>query len=160
MSDSHDNREQDLPEGPVTGRQSIREVMAELRRVQEEEWRQEALQERRRRREAKESRIRKARARREEQVRAHKARRQNALQEANTKIAQHVAVAAKELGAALRDLNSVPVPRHSSEGREQVRVRRSLETALGAIRRVGRGAFSNTDFDSDFDPDFDSETVE
>jgi hypothetical protein len=148
MTDPNDKKPE---EGPVTGRQTIREVMEAVRVAQQEEAREELLTERKRRREAKEKRIRERRERQVKRATETKRRRQGALNEANGKVANHLAVASRELRAALRDATSVPLPRHSQEGREQLRVRRSIEGALSALRQVGRGTFHVPDVDLDFD---------
>lgn len=148
MSDPND---QTPPEGPVTGRQTIREVMEALRVAQQKEMLEERLAERKRRREAKESRIRERREREKRRIQAAKARRQTALKSAQGKVAQHVATASRELRAALRDTMAVPMPRHSPEGREQLRIQRSIENALAALRSAGRGTFYETDIDLDLD---------
>lgn len=151
MSDPKDSQPQ---EGPVTGHQSIREAMAALRAAQEEEVRQERLSELRKRREAKEKRIKERRERQREQLRRRHARRESDLKAANSRVGDHINAASRELRAALRDATSVPMPRHSPQGREQLRIRRSIENALGALRAIGRGTFH----ESDFDPDFESES--
>lgn len=148
MSDPNDKKPD---EGPVTGRQTIREVMEQVRRAQEEEMRQEVLAERRKRREAKETRIKARRDRQTKQLRETRRRREGALKEANDKAGSHVAAASRELRAALRDATSVPLPRHSPQGREQARVRRSIEGALAALRQIGRGTFHVAGIDADFD---------
>jgi hypothetical protein len=148
MTDPNDKKPE---EGPVTGRQTIREVMAAVREAQQEEMRAEVLADRKHRRQAKEKRIRERRERQTKQAKATKQRRQGALTEARGKVANHVAVASRELRAALRDATSVPLPRHSQEGREQLRVRRSIEGALSALRQIGRGTFHVPDVDLDLD---------
>jgi hypothetical protein len=47
----------------------------------------------------------------------------------------------------LRTLTAVPLDRHSEEGREKVRIIRSINAALTAVGRVGRGG--NYDIDPD-----------
>lgn len=148
-----DPTDQTPQEGPVTGRQSIREVMEAVRIAQEEEMREQMLAERRRRREAKEKRIKERRERQTQELRRRHARRESALKTANTKVGQHISAASRELQAALRDATSVPLPRHSPQGREQLRVRRSIEAAMAALRSVGRGTFHETDLDPDFETD-------
>lgn len=144
MSDSDDKQ-------PFEGQPSIREVMEAVRAAQEEEMRAEALAERKRRRKAQENRVRERRERQVTRAREAKARRQKAITDAQGKVAHHVSAATRELRAALRDATAVPMPRHSAEGREQLRVRRSIENALAALRRVGRGHFYDSDLDLDFD---------
>jgi len=150
MSDPNDKT---AHEGPVTGRQSIREVMEAVRAAQEAELREQMLEERRQRRQAKEKRIKARRERQMQEIRTRHARRESALKTANNKVGTHITAATKELQAALRDATSVPLPRHSPQGREQLRVRRSIESALAALRNVGRGTFHETDVDLDFETD-------
>ena len=148
MTDPNDKKAE---EGPVTGRQTIREVMEAVRIAQQEEMRAEVLAERKTRREAQEKRIKQRRERQKKEVHAIKQRRQGALTESRGKVANHVAAATKELRAALRDATSVPLPRHTQEGREQLRIRRSIEGALSALRQVGKGTFHVPDVDLDLD---------
>jgi len=148
MSDLNDKMPE---EGPVTGRASIREVMAAVRAAQQEERRQEALAARKRRRADQDKRAQERRKRHQKLVQAKKNRRQGDLREANTKVAAHVSAASRALSAALRDSTSVPLGRHTPEGREQLRIRRAIEGALGALRQVGKGTFYNADIDLDFD---------
>lgn len=150
MSDPNDKM---ADSGPVTGLQSIREVMAALRAAQEAELREEVLAERRQRRQAQEKRIKERRERQMQEIRARHTRRENALKAAHDKVGTHITAATRELQAALRDATSVPLPRHSPQGREQLRVRRSIESALAALRSIGRGTFHETDVDLDLETD-------
>lgn len=148
MSDPNDKNPE---EGPVTGRQTIREVMAAVRVAQEEEMHQEVLADRKKRKEATETRIKTRRERQVKQAREVKARRYKALKDSQGKMTNHVTAASRALRAALEEASSVQLPRHSPEAREQVRIRRSIEGALSALRQVGRGTFNETDVDLDFD---------
>lgn len=149
MTDPNDKKPDE--EGPVTGRQTIREVMAAVRAAQQAERHAEVLADRKRRREAQDKRLKERRRRRDDQTQAIKQRRQGALAQARGKVANHVAIASRELRAALRDATSTPLPRHSQEGREQLRVRRSIEGALTALRQIGKGTFHVPDTDLDIE---------
>lgn len=145
MSDPNDKSPEELAlEG-----QTIREVMAAVRVAQQGEMHEEALQERKRRRKVKEKRVQERQERHKKQAQAAKTRRQSVLNEANGKMANHIAVASRELRAAFRDATAIALPRHSQEGREQVRIRRSIEGALSALRQIGRGTFHVSDVDLD-----------
>jgi hypothetical protein len=136
-------------EGDVESeRETIREA-ALLRQEMERE--QRVVAERARRRE---ERGRRASLRREERTaraREAQARRVRALKEANGKVADRVADASRALRGALRAASEVPLGRQSAEGREQRRLVRSIEDAMGALRRIRRGVFHEGEMEVDLD---------
>jgi len=104
--------------------------------------------------EARRARDRRAEQRREERVaqaREAQARRVRALEEANDRVAANVAEASRALRGALRAASEVPLGRQSVEGREQRRLVRSIEDAMGALRRIRRGTFHEGELELDLD---------
>lgn len=136
---------------PSVSKQTIREVMDAVRRAQMEEARLQQLEELRRRREQKQRRLQERRERDVQRLRETKARRQKSMQEANERAGRHVMEANRALRAALRDMGEAAIEKFSPEAREQARSRRSIETALAALRQFGR----NTFYESEVDPDLD-----
>ena len=134
-------------------RQTIRQVMAALREEQEQEKFAQAQQKVAKKREQRAEQLRRARKERENRARERHAARTKALKDSNSKVAAHVADASRALRAALRDATETPMQRRSAEGREQQRIVRSIQTAMGALRRIGGGSFYETDVDFDLDLD-------
>ena len=131
-------------EAPEQDRLTIREVI----RAQHETVMQEQAEARTAaRRKQRDERAKQRRTEREDRARQTHARRLKALNDSAGRVTAHVATAARSLSAALRDATDTPAPRHTAEGREQQRMVREIQAALGAIRRVGRGAFHETDID-------------
>lgn len=93
-------------------------------------------------------------------VTAQKQARVAALAQSREKVQSHVAGASRELQRALRATQQVSLHRHSPEGREQLRIVRSLTAAVAALRAVGRSSYySSEGVDLDFD-DFDVGAVD
>lgn len=133
------------PQEPSEGeRRTIREVIQAQHEAALREKEAERTAARRKRRE---ERIERRRTEREDRARQVHARRLKALNEAKERAAAHVGDATRSLRAALRQISEVGAPRHTAEGREQQRMAQALLNAMGALRRVGRGTFHETDID-------------
>jgi hypothetical protein len=74
-------------------------------------------------------------------------KRQASLAQSQAKVQSNVSAASQALQRALRAAQESPIHRHSPEGREQLRLVRSLSAALGALRGVGRGTYYQVDTD-------------
>jgi hypothetical protein len=121
-----------------TERQTIRDVVSE----QIERDRQERIHKARQKQvEARTERSQKRLKAREDRGRQASQKRQAALTAAQGKVQSAVSDAASSLQRALRAAQETPIHRHSPEGREQLRLVRSLSAALGALRGVGRGTY-------------------
>jgi len=142
MTEPEDNKPE---EDRTLGRPTIREVMASVRLAQDEEWKREAEAARKARRDRNNQRAAARREKYQKEARRLQARRERDLQESVQRVSQRVATARTALRAALRDAQAVNFPRHTDQGREQVRMQRSIESALGALRRIGRGTFHVSD---------------
>jgi hypothetical protein len=87
-----------------------------------------------------------------DRVTAQKQKRQAVLTESQTKIQRHVGDATKALQGAIRVAQDIPLSRYSPEGREQMRIIRSLRASLESLRDFGRSSYSSSDgVDLDFD---------
>lgn len=156
MANPTDTDEPELAQTEVE-RQTIREV---IQARTEQERQDRFLAERVASRKDRDERAAKRKKERLERVTAQKTRRVGALAEAQTKVQSHVGDASRALRRALAALQAVPLHRNSPEGREQTRIARSLASAMGSLRAVGRSAYSNTDsVDLDFD-DFDAGAID
>jgi hypothetical protein len=144
MAQDPDNSTDATPVTEQVERQTIREVLEAQHQARVLEQ-QEA--ERARRIKRREDRVKQHRAERETRARQAHARRLKALNEVNEQVGAHVGSASRSLRAALRAVSEVSAPRHTEEGREQQRLVRALQTAMGALRGVGRGDFHETDID-------------
>jgi len=129
---------------PEIDRQTIREVIQAQHEFEMErlEGVRRAVQHKKR-----EERVENFQKRQEKRAREAHARRVKSLQEANERVGAHVSTASRSLRAALGALTSVSAPRHTAEGREQQRIIRSLQAAIGSLRRVGSGEFYESDID-------------
>lgn len=138
-------------------RQSIREAVSQ--RIAEERQMREAT-ERAARQQTRDERAKTRKKARTVRVTAQKQARVAALAQSREKVQSHVAGASRELQRALRATQQVSLHRHSPEGREQLRIVRSLTAAVAALRAVGRSSYySSEGVDLDFD-DFDVGAVD
>lgn len=149
MAQDPDNPQEPPKEGAFqepseVERRTIREVIQAQHAVALREQEQERLAARRQEREERSQKRRKVREDRARQVHAHRVK---ALNEAKERVGAHVSDASRSLSAALRDLSETQAPRRTPEGREQQRMAQALLAAMGALRRVGRGTFHETDID-------------
>ena len=131
-------------------RQTIRDTIAAQAQAR---FQEQANLERADRHRSRDERLKKRRANELKSARTHKANNLRVANESNRSVRSHVAAAARELQAALRDASNVSMPRHSEEGRRQQRDIRSIRDAVGALRRIGAGDFDETDFEVDLDLD-------
>lgn len=144
------DKPQDAPQGEVVPefseeeRRTLRDV---IQSQQETSLEEEQSARRAVRRKKRDERAVQRRTEREDRARQTHAHRLKALNGSTQRVSAHVGTAARSLSAALRALTEVPMPRHTAEGREQQRVAHALKAALGAVRRVGRGTFHETDVD-------------
>lgn len=140
-------REEDDKETLVSAeveRQTIRQAILARRHKLEQE-RLEA--EERERVKEREKRAQKRKAKRQEDLRRKVTERQKAHSDAQRRVQSLVSQAARNLGAALRAASEKPMPRHTPQGRDQNRMIRDLESAMGAIRRVGSTTFHESNLD-------------
>jgi len=140
-----------------TERQTIRAVLAAVQAEQRAEIKAQQFEIVQKKREAKEKRIKTRREKDQKTTREAQARRVKAFRESNEQVATHVAAASRALRAARRAATQIPFPRHSPEAREAQRTARSLESALGALRQVGRGTFYESDVDMDLNSTVDAD---
>jgi len=131
-----------------TERQTIRDVISEKI---ERDRQERILKARQEQRATRDKRAKKRQKAREDRGRAASQKRQAALTASQAKVQSAVSDAANSLSRALRVAQETPIHRHSPEGREQLRLVRSLSAALGALRGVGRGTYYevSTDFAND-----------
>jgi hypothetical protein len=99
------------------------------------------------RRQARDERAKARKKAREHRGREASKKRQSALAQSQAKVQSNVTAAAQSLQKAIRAAQESPIHRHSPEGREQLRIVRSLSAALGALRGVGRGTYYKVDTD-------------
>lgn len=99
------------------------------------------------RREVRAKRAKKRHKAREDRGRAASQKRRAALTASQGKVQSAVSDASRSLQRALQAAQETPIHRHSPEGREQLRLVRSLSAALGALRGVGRGTYYEVDTD-------------
>lgn len=135
----------------ATERQTIRAVLEAVQNEQRAELRAQQLEYVRQKREAKEKRLEKRREQDRTVAKESQARRVKAFRDSQERLGVHVAEASRALRAARRVASEIPFPRHSPEAREAYRDVRSLELALSALRRVGRGTFHEGDADLDLE---------
>jgi len=148
MADLTDQTPEDRPTEGQTIRDVLRAVQAEQRR--ELDLRRREIQQEKR--EARETRIKKRRERDQSRIEETRTSRTGALRASNEKVASQVAIASRALRTARRAATEVPFPRYTPEAREVQRIMRSLDAALGALRRIGAGTFYEADVDLDLEP--------
>lgn len=116
-----------------------------------------AEEERATRRKVREEERQQAQKHRLTRARAAKSERVQAFSKAQSDTRSHVAAASTSLRRALSSAMGVSLPRHSAEARLQNQLVRSLEEAISALRRAGRGSSAAINTELDLDTDLDLE---
>lgn len=111
------------------------------------EQQQRAAKLQRERRGARDARAKKRKEARTQKGKDASKKRQASLVQSQAKVQSNVSAASQALQRALRAAQETTIHRHSPEGREQLRLVRSLSAALGALRGVGRGTYYQVDTD-------------
>jgi hypothetical protein len=140
---SSDTPETPGPEERVAIREAIQRRMAEEQALKHAQVKQEQ-------REKREQRYQAQQKTRLDQARALKQKRVAAFSQSQEQVRSSLQEASRFLKKALQAATESKFPRHSPEGREQLRLIRSLESSLGALRGV-RITNLSPDLDLDLD---------
>lgn len=153
MSNEHPENPPETPPEPDVTRETIREALTyHLQTRQQERIEAEKAE----RRAVRDGRAKKRKEALVRQAREEHAKRLRVLAKAESQMMEHATEAAKSLKAALRIATQIKMPRQSSAGQHHLRSVRALESAVAALRRIGRVTYGDPDELTDLSTEIDS----